>query len=211
MALKFMIVTAVMAVAVNAALLGPAAHPRAHHYGGYGAPLAGAYADYDPNPQYTFSYSVADAYTGDTKDQQETRNGDVVHGSYSLVEPDGNRRTVEYTADPVAGFNAVVHNTHKATVSTAGAYAAGGGYRPAPAVAAAYAAPAIAKPYVAAPIRPYAPAPIRPYAAAPYAAAPYAAAPYAARPYAAPAFSGAHYGNAFASTHFSSPHAAYAH
>lgn len=30
-------------------------------------------------------------------------------GSYSLVEPDGTRRIVEYTADPVQGFNAVVH------------------------------------------------------------------------------------------------------
>lgn len=41
--------------------------------------------------------------TGDAKSQQETRSGDVVQGSYSLVEPDGNRRTVEYTADPVQG------------------------------------------------------------------------------------------------------------
>lgn len=31
-------------------------------------------------------------------------------GSYSLTEPNGNRRTVEYTADPVQGFNAIVHN-----------------------------------------------------------------------------------------------------
>lgn len=47
--------------------------------------------------------------TGDNKSQQESRNGDVVTGSYSLVEPDGTRRIVEYTADPVNGFNAVVH------------------------------------------------------------------------------------------------------
>lgn len=32
-----------------------------------------------------------------------------MQGSYSLVEPDGTRRIVEYTADPVQGFNAVVH------------------------------------------------------------------------------------------------------
>lgn len=41
--------------------------------------------------------------TGDQKSQQESRSGDVVQGSYSLVEPDGTRRTVEYTADPVQG------------------------------------------------------------------------------------------------------------
>lgn len=35
--------------------------------------------------------------------QQESRSGDVVQGSYSLVEPDGTRRIVEYTADPVQG------------------------------------------------------------------------------------------------------------
>ncbi|GJQ65965.1 hypothetical protein Trydic_g14705, partial [Trypoxylus dichotomus] len=40
--------------------------------------------------------------------QQESRDGDVVQGSYSLVEPDGTRRVVQYQADPVNGFNAVV-------------------------------------------------------------------------------------------------------
>lgn len=29
-------------------------------------------------------------------------------GSYSIVEPDGNVRTVLYTADPINGFQAVV-------------------------------------------------------------------------------------------------------
>lgn len=42
--------------------------------------------------------------TGDSKSQQESRSGDVVQGSYSLVEPDGTRRIVEYTADPVQGI-----------------------------------------------------------------------------------------------------------
>lgn len=48
-------------------------------------------------------------YPGDSKSQHETRSGDVVQGSYSLVDPDGTRRVVEYTADPHNGFNAVVH------------------------------------------------------------------------------------------------------
>lgn len=60
----------------------------------YAAPLqktvvAARGEDYDPNPQYSFGYEVQDSLTGDSKSQAETRNGDVVQGSYSLVEPDG--------------------------------------------------------------------------------------------------------------------------
>lgn len=57
---------------------------------------------------YDFSYSVNDPHTGDVKEQHESRQGDNVQGQYSLVEPDGQRRTVQYTADAVNGFNAVV-------------------------------------------------------------------------------------------------------
>lgn len=39
---------------------------------------------------------------------QESRRGDAVQGSYSLVEPDGHNRVVHYTADAHNGFNAVV-------------------------------------------------------------------------------------------------------
>lgn len=63
-----------------------------------------------------------DAVTGDIKDQHESRDGDVVQGSYSLVEPDGTKRTVDYTADPVNGFNAVVRKeavAHHAPVAVA--------------------------------------------------------------------------------------------
>jgi len=103
---------------------------------GYAAPVARAVAavdtDYDPNPQYSYAYDIQDALTGDSKGQQETRNGDVVEGSYSLVEPDGTRRTVFYTADPVNGFNAVVQRE--------------------PGVVAAPVAKAIAAPIAAAPL-----------------------------------------------------------
>uniref|UniRef100_A0A161TFR2 Cuticular protein RR-2 motif n=1 Tax=Triatoma infestans TaxID=30076 RepID=A0A161TFR2_TRIIF len=68
----------------------------------------------DAHPAYQFDYSVHDAHTGDVKHQSESRDGDVVHGSYSLVEPDGSKRVVEYTADPHNGFNAVVHREHNA-------------------------------------------------------------------------------------------------
>ncbi|KAL1130806.1 hypothetical protein AAG570_012047 [Ranatra chinensis] len=73
------------------------------------APVAVKQEDYDAHPQYSYSYEVQDAVTGDSKSQHETRDGDVVQGSYTLIEPDGSRRTVEYAADPVNGFNAVVH------------------------------------------------------------------------------------------------------
>ena len=100
--------------------------------------------DYDPHPQYSYAYDIQDALTGDSKSQHESRDGDVFQGSYSLVEPDGTVRTVDYTADPVNGFNAVVHKTPLAA--------------PVAKVAApiAYAAPAIAK--VAAPVAYAAPA-----------------------------------------------------
>nr|CAD7458193.1 unnamed protein product [Timema tahoe] len=96
--------------------------------------------DFDPNPSYSYAYDIQDALTGDSKGQQESRQGDVVQGSYSLTEPDGTRRTVEYTADPVNGFNAVVHKTPLAAPVAKVAVAA----------PVAYAAPAVAK--VAAPL-----------------------------------------------------------
>lgn len=68
------------------------------------------------HPKYEFKYGVDDYHTGDKKSQYEVRDGDVVKGQYSLVEPDGSIRVVDYTADPHNGFNAVVtkkgHGTH---------------------------------------------------------------------------------------------------
>jgi hypothetical protein len=63
---------------------------------------------YDPNPHYSFSYGVNDYHTGDQKHAEETLANGVVHGSYSLTEPDGTIRKVTYTADKIHGFNAVV-------------------------------------------------------------------------------------------------------
>ncbi|RZF32077.1 hypothetical protein LSTR_LSTR013881 [Laodelphax striatellus] len=77
-------------------------------------------ADYeDVHPQYQYAYQVQDALTGDSKLQEESRDGDIVRGSYSLVDPDGYRRTVNYYADPVNGFNAVVHRQLPVAVATA--------------------------------------------------------------------------------------------
>ncbi|XP_050307138.1 cuticle protein 7-like [Anthonomus grandis grandis] len=64
--------------------------------------------DYYSPPKYAFKYGVSDPHTGDHKTQTEIRDGEVVKGQYSLVEPDGSIRTVNYVADPVNGFNAVV-------------------------------------------------------------------------------------------------------
>ncbi|RLU22935.1 hypothetical protein DMN91_005213 [Ooceraea biroi] len=117
MAFKFVAFAALVAVA-NAGVLAPgvplayAAAPAAPL--AYAAPVAKAVvaktvdADYDPHPQYSYAYDVHDSLTGDAKSQQETRDGDLVQGSYSLLEADGTRRIVDYTADPVNGFNAVV-------------------------------------------------------------------------------------------------------
>lgn len=47
--------------------------------------------------------------TRDNKAQWEERDGDKVNGAYSLLEPDGNLRVVEYTADDISGFSAIVN------------------------------------------------------------------------------------------------------
>lgn len=111
----------------------------------YAAPVAKAVVagdDYDPNPQYSYAYDIQDGITGDSKNQQESRSGDVVQGSYSLNDPDGTRRTVEYTADPVNGFNAVVHKEPLvAKVAAPVAYAAPVAKVAAPVAYAAHAAP----------------------------------------------------------------------
>ncbi|CAG4977082.1 unnamed protein product [Colias eurytheme] len=79
----------------------------------YAAPVAKVLAQPEEfaHPKYDFSYAVSDPHTGDDKQQQESRDGDVVKGSYSFHEADGSIRTVEYTADDHNGFNAVVHNS----------------------------------------------------------------------------------------------------
>ncbi|XP_025602579.2 larval cuticle protein A2B-like [Athalia rosae] len=153
-----LIAFATLVAAASAGVLAPA--PLAYHGApayahaapayGYAAPVAKAVvktvdADYDPNPQYSYSYDVHDSLTGDAKSQQETRNGDVVEGSYSLVEADGSRRVVHYTADPHNGFNAVVEKEPASHGPVVAKYAA------APVVAKYAAAPVVAK-YAAAPL-----------------------------------------------------------
>lgn len=58
---------------------------------------------------YHFEYAVNDPRTHDVKRHREAGDGSGrVEGSYSLLEPDGSTRLVEYTADREHGFNARV-------------------------------------------------------------------------------------------------------
>lgn len=61
-------------------------------------------------PNYHYDYAVHDLHTHDIKSQWETRDGDKVKGEYTLIEPDGSKRVVSYTADKHTGFNAIVKN-----------------------------------------------------------------------------------------------------
>ena len=86
MAAKFVVLAALVALAHSSVV-----------------PVARVDADYN-----SFAYDVADPNTGDYKSQVETRVGGNVVGQYSLLDSDGTRRTVDYSADDVNGFNAVV-------------------------------------------------------------------------------------------------------
>jgi hypothetical protein len=57
---------------------------------------------------YDFKYEVHDEKTGDIKRQSETAVHGAVKGQYSLIDSDGYKRIVEYTADDNHGFQATV-------------------------------------------------------------------------------------------------------
>lgn len=59
-------------------------------------------------PKYQYNYEVHDEKTGDIKRQHESVENGKVTGQYSLIDADGYRRIVEYTADDVNGFQATV-------------------------------------------------------------------------------------------------------
>lgn len=63
----------------------------------------------EPPKNYAFEYGVHDPANHDVHSRKEERHNGVVKGSYSLIETDGSKRIVEYTADPHNGFHAVVH------------------------------------------------------------------------------------------------------
>ncbi|KAF0757529.1 cuticle protein 8-like [Aphis craccivora] len=92
---------------VFAALIGQMVFAFPPEYKSYDNDYHDNYA-HAPTP-YHFEYGVKDPHTHDIKSQSEVSDGHGnVKGSYSLVEPDGSTRVVEYTADHEHGFNAVV-------------------------------------------------------------------------------------------------------
>ncbi|KAL1505350.1 hypothetical protein ABEB36_004937 [Hypothenemus hampei] len=75
-------------------------------YQGYNGAYARDYTDY--HKSYVYEYGVSDPHTGDHKSQWESKDKDGnVRGSYSLLEPDGTTRIVDYIADD-HGFRAIV-------------------------------------------------------------------------------------------------------
>ncbi|ODM93138.1 Cuticle protein 21 [Orchesella cincta] len=74
------------------------------------ASAVGVVNDIVAYPAYKYSYGVADKLTGDQKSASEVRDGGVTKGSYSLVQPDGVIRTVNYISTPLGGFQAQVIN-----------------------------------------------------------------------------------------------------
>ncbi|KAL9891689.1 pupal cuticle protein Edg-84A-like [Glossina fuscipes fuscipes] len=98
MVCKF-VLTLTLIAAANAAVVVPAAPVLARNV---------ELEEYDPHPQYRYGYDVQDTLSGDAKGHVEERDGDLVRGEYSLIDADGFKRTVSYTADDINGFNAVV-------------------------------------------------------------------------------------------------------
>ncbi|XP_049693367.2 larval cuticle protein A2B-like [Helicoverpa armigera] len=189
MAFKFVILACFVAVARAGLAPAAVAAPLVA-----AAPVAARLEEFDPVPQYNFGYNVADSLTGDYKSQTEQRNGDLVQGQYSLVDSDGTRRVVDYTADSVNGFNAVVRK--EPLVAAAPAVVAEPAVVPARLAAAPVAAapvaaaPVVAARYAAAPVAytaAYAPAARLAYPAPVAAAYTSSFARYAAAPFAYPA------------------------
>ncbi|VVC34974.1 Insect cuticle protein,Chitin-binding type R&R consensus [Cinara cedri] len=111
----------------------------------YPAPAYSAPKAYAPEPAYapapySFEYAVNDPSTYDVHSQSESGDGNgYVKGTYSLVEPDGSVRVVEYTADDYNGFNAEVK---KIEGGYKGYSAPAPAYKPASYPAPSYPAPA---------------------------------------------------------------------
>lgn len=172
--LQFVIISCLVAVARASVAPAAVAAPLV------AAPVAARLEEFDPLPQYNFGYNVADAITGDYKSQNEQRNGDLVQGQYTVADPDGTLRVVDYSADSINGFNAVVRKeplvnavapavVAEPAVVPARIAAAPARIAAAPVVAARYTAPVA---YAAAPVAKFAAytAPVARFA--PYAYAP---------------------------------------
>jgi hypothetical protein len=141
--------------------------------------------EHEEPANYDFEYSVHDDHTGDIKEQHESAKNGAIEGYYTLIDADGYKRIVHYTADDHHGFNAEVKREQiqgykapepvkkieKYVAPVAQYYSA-----PAPVVEKYVQAPVVHK-YVQAPVvHKYVQAPVQQYVAAPvvhkYVAAP---------------------------------------
>lgn len=61
---------------------------------------------------FFFLILVHDEHTGDIKSQKETAHDGHVEGHYSLIDADGHKRIVHYTANDHDGFNAKVEREY---------------------------------------------------------------------------------------------------
>jgi hypothetical protein len=64
--------------------------------------------EHEAPANYEFNYDVHDPHTGDIKQQHEHAKDGAISGEYSLIDADGYRRIVSYTADDHHGFVANV-------------------------------------------------------------------------------------------------------
>ncbi|KAK7081914.1 hypothetical protein SK128_021177 [Halocaridina rubra] len=67
-----------------------------------------AQREIDPSLRFNYKYEVKSDDTRDEKQHEETLDNGVLIGTYSLVQPDGTLRTVNYRADGQTGFQAQV-------------------------------------------------------------------------------------------------------
>jgi Insect cuticle protein len=87
-----------------------------HNVAGHG--YSGHYEehkDYHHHPSYKYEYGVHDPKTKDHHSQWEHRDGDKVHGEYTLDEADGTKRIVKYSSSKHEGFNAHVERVGHAS------------------------------------------------------------------------------------------------
>ncbi|KAG5676661.1 hypothetical protein PVAND_006479 [Polypedilum vanderplanki] len=64
--------------------------------------------EHEEPANYDFEYSVHDGHTGDVKEHHESAKNGAVEGYYTLIDADGYRRVVHYTANHEQGFIAKV-------------------------------------------------------------------------------------------------------
>ena len=113
MALKLVVFVCLISVAFAGIL--PTYIPPVQHYL---PPATTTQAPWKPEPtwkttpekpaNYEFKYEVNEPKTGDIKQQFEKAVDGVIKGQYWLIEPDGSKRVVDYTADDKNGFQATV-------------------------------------------------------------------------------------------------------